>query len=523
MLRPKPTMISLSMKDVTEHLESIDRKAAKAQAEGVVSNSSMRRPLIDLLTASSPSPIASLEAPTVIYLSDRNHDRDPRVQGITPVPITTDMLHTFDLPSRARDPAEPTDPYEVAPSIEPLSLAESHGENTRTITTASASSSATRGINTPDSAHQDSDNNSPGFLEAGHSYTPGDPDFLSEDQDSIMTETPGPGGSPMPRVPRASVDYNDFQDSSRMSRDSSLGKPLPEDPAIENWEDVVCSSPVQDDYHQYLRDTTSARAREDPRARSHTFQATDALLNQRFSQLQVASAQLPHVRRQYHQRTQSYPRQSSHPARVDSLPAASAERPLPRTPRSFFRTFISPCPSQESYMREPFVASDEGVPILRDNPHLRYVEVVEVSPDTLHRRRSHHGLIEWADGIFLTERELAMAQNRPNQDRPAQTEVASAPALNIRRQRPLQTMVITQVERKVEYPAEIVLSPSQNPNVTPRSRQRSRRYAQRIASAQHPPVMDRELFENVAPRTPVRDQVSFLGQRFKSSKPHDLK
>lgn len=523
MLRPKPTIISLSMKDVTEHLESIDRKAAKARAEGVVSNSSMCPPLIDLPTASSPPQIVSLEAPTVIYLSDRNHDRDPRIQGITPVPITTDMLHTFDLPSRARDSAEPPDPFAVARSIEPLSLAESQSENTRTIATASALSFTARGINTPDSAHQDSDNHSPGFLESEHSYNQGDPDFLNEGQDSIMTETPGPGGSPMPRVPRASVDYNDFQYSSRMSRDSSLGKALPEDPSIEKWEDVFCSSSVPDDYHQYLSDTTSARARENPRARPPTSQAMDSLMNQRFSQLQVASAQLSHVRRQHRQGTQSYPLQPSWPQRVDSIPGTSVVRPLPRTPGPLFQTFISPCPSEESYMREPSVASDEGVPILQDNPHLRYVEVVVVSPNTLQRRRSHHGLIEWADDIYLTPRELAIAQNRSGQDRPAQTEVARAPALEIRRQRPRQTMVATPMEVKFEYPSDIELSPTPSANVTPRSRQRSRRYEQRMASAQRPPAMDRELSENVIPRTPERCQDSFLGKRFKSSKPHDLK
>lgn len=404
MLRPKPTMISLSMKDVTEHLESIDFKAAKARAEGVVSYPNMRRPLIDLPTASSP-PIASLEDPTVIYLSDRNHDTDPRIQGITPVPITMDMLHTFDLPSRARDSAEPTDSFAVARTIEPLSLDESHSENTRTIATVSVTSSTTRGISTPDSAHQDSGSNSPGFLESEHSYNPGDPEFFNEDKDSIMTETPGSGGSPMPPVPRASVDYNCLQDSSRISRDSSLGKPLPEDPAIENWEDVVCSSPVQDDYHQHLRNSTSARACENPRARPPTSQAMNSLLNQRFSQLQVASAQLPPVRRQHLQGTQSYPLQPSWPHRVDSIPGASAERPVPRTPGLPFQTFISPCPSQESYMREPSVASDEGVPILRDNPPLRYVVVVQVSPNTLRRRRSHHCLIEWADETSILQRE----------------------------------------------------------------------------------------------------------------------
>lgn len=499
MLRPKPTMISLSMKDVTEHLESIDRKAAKTRAEGVVSYSSMRHPLVDLPTASSPPLIVSLEAPTVIYLSDRNHDRDPRFQGITPVPITTDMLHTFNLPSRARDSAEPTEQFAVARSIEPLSLAESQSENTRTITTASASGSTTREIHTPDSAPQDSDNHSPGFLESEHSYNPGDSDFLNEEQGSIMTETPGPGGSPMPRISRASVDYVDFQYSSRMSRNSSLGKPLPEDPAIEKWEDVVCSSPIQDDYHQYLHDTTSARARENPRARPPTSQAMDTFKNQRFSQLQVASAQLAHVRRQHRQGTQSYPLQLSWPQRVDSVPGASAERPLPRTPKPLFQTFISPCPSDESYMREHSVASDEGVPILRDDCQLRYVEIVVVSPNTLHRRRSHHGLIEWENDIYLTPKELAMAQNRP-----AQTEAASAPALEIRRQRPCQTMVVTPMERNIEYPSEIELSETPNANVTPRSRQRSRRYEQRMASAQRPPAMDRELSENVIPRTPER-------------------
>lgn len=523
MLRPKPSMISLSMKDVAEHLESIDRKAAKARAEGFLSYSSMRRPLSDLPTPSSPPPIASVEAPTVIYLSDRNRDRDARIQDITPVPITTDMLHTFDLPSRARDSAAPTDPFAVPRSIEPPSLAESQSENTRTITTASASSSTTRGIDTPDLAQQDSDNHSPGFLESEHSYNPADSDFLNEDQDSIMTETPGPGGSPMPRVPRASIDYNDFQYSSGMSRNSSLGKPLPEDPAIEKWEDVVCSSPVQDDYHQWLRDTISARARENTCAHPPISQAMDSVLNQRFGQLQVASAQLPHVRRQHRQGTRSYPLQPSWPQRVDSVPGASAERPLPHTPGLIFQTFISPCPSEESYMREPSVASDEGVPILWDSPHLRYVEVVVVSPNTLHRRRSHHGLVEWADDIYLTPRELAMAQNRPEPGRLAQTEVASAPALEIRRQRPRQTMVVTPMEQNVEYPAEIELSPTPNANVTPRSRQRSRRYEQRMASAQRPPAMDRQLSENVLPRTPEHGQDSFLGKRFKSSKQHDLK
>lgn len=523
MLRPKPTMISLSMKDVTEHLESIDRKAAKARAEGIVSYSSMRHPLTDLPTASSPSPIVSLEAPTVLYLSDRNYDRDPRIQGITPVPITTDMLHTLDLPSRTRDSAQPTDPFAVGRSIEPPSLAESQSENTRTITTASASSSTTQGIDTPDSAHQDSGSHSPGFLESEHSYNSGDPDFLAEDQDSIMTETPGPGGSPMPRVPRASVDYNDFQYSSRISRDSSLGKPLPEDPAIGNWEDVVCSSPVQDDYHQYLRNTTSARAHENARAHTPTSHAMDPLLNQRFSQLQLASAQLPHMRHQRRQGTRPYPLQPSWPQSVDSVPGASAKRPLPRTSRPLFQTFISPCPSEESYMRESSSASDEGAPILRDNPHLRYIEVVAVSPNTLHRRRSHHGLMEWADDIYLTPRELAMAQGRRDQGRSAQTEVASAPALKIRRQRPRQTMVVIPMERNIEYPEAIELSTTPNPNVTPRSRQRSRRYEQRIASAQRPPAMDRQLSENVVPRTTECGQDSFLSKRFKSSKQHDLK
>ena len=152
--------------------------------------------------------------------------------------------------------------------------------------------------------------------------------------------------------------------------------------------------------------------------------------------------------------------------------------------------------------------------------------VVEDSPSTLPRRRSHHGLIQWADDIYLTERELAVvqeAQDRPDQDRRAQAQVASVPALKIRRHRPRQTMAVTPMERNIEYPSEIELSPTTNANVTPRSRQRSRRYEQRMASAQRPSAMDRELSENVIPRTPERGQDSFLGKRFKSSKPHDLK
>lgn len=186
MLRPKPTMISLSMKDVTEHLESIDRKAAKARAEGTVNSFSMRQPLGALKNETIP---ITAEEPRVIYLNER----DARIQGITPVPISTDMLHSFDLTIRSRSSAESADRTPRARSLE--TMPHDDAEN-RTTTTAS----------------MDDDSVSLGFLESDREDE--EPDFI-EDQDFMMTEVPG--ASPIPRAPRPSLDYSSFEGSSRDS------------------------------------------------------------------------------------------------------------------------------------------------------------------------------------------------------------------------------------------------------------------------------------------------------------------
>ena len=197
MLRSKPTTISLSMKDVTEHLESIDRKASLARASGTINPSSMRQPLGALRNESTPT---MADEPRVIYLNER----DTRIHGVTPVPISTDMLQSFDLTIRSRGSVESGPPGAPATTARSLqSLPQDDAEN-RTQTTTSF----------------EDDSVSLGFLESEPDDSE-EPNFIEEDQDSMMTEVPG--ASPIPRVPRPSLDYRDnsFEGSSRDS--SSFG------------------------------------------------------------------------------------------------------------------------------------------------------------------------------------------------------------------------------------------------------------------------------------------------------------
>lgn len=187
-------MISLSMKDVTEHFESVDRKAAKARAEGTVNFSSMRQPLGALRSESTP---AMTDEPRVIYLSERN----ARIQGINPVSISTDMLHSFDrLTIRSRGSAE---------SSNQTTRARSHQRMTQ--------ETAENRVTTTDA---DEDSVTTGFLEPNLDDTE-EPSSHEEDHGSMMTEVPG--ASPISRVSRLSLDYRDtsFEGSSR--DDSSFG------------------------------------------------------------------------------------------------------------------------------------------------------------------------------------------------------------------------------------------------------------------------------------------------------------
>lgn len=193
MIRPKPTMISLSMRDVNEHLESVERKAAKARAEGNVNSSNMRQPLG--ARRNEPTP-AMAEEPRVIYLSER----DARIHGINPSPIASDMLHSFDhLTIRSSGSAESGGSTTLGRSLQmrPRDVSE----------------------NRATAANLNDDSLSVVFVGSDRDETE-EPSFIEEDQSSMMTEVAG--ASPIPRVPSPSLDYRDtgFEGSSR---DSSFG------------------------------------------------------------------------------------------------------------------------------------------------------------------------------------------------------------------------------------------------------------------------------------------------------------
>ncbi len=96
MLRPNPTMISLTMKDVKEHLDRMDLEKAKARSSGVRYPSDSRRPL----EVVKNNEVAVVEPPQVIYLNQRVLQNP----SVAPFPEALNLtgMHTFDMTMRSR-------------------------------------------------------------------------------------------------------------------------------------------------------------------------------------------------------------------------------------------------------------------------------------------------------------------------------------------------------------------------------------------------------------------------------------